>query len=349
MAVFIFACGLMAGLLVIIVGMALWSSFRNALASFGNRCLAPQVGFEPPPPRLTDKLKGMASPERLARRVAQASIAISAILAVVKITIGLAAASVALVSDGFESAADCFTSGLVLVGLWVASKPADREHPYGHGRFEILVGLAIGLVLVVTGTVISLRAIEERGVHHPPALYAIWPLIGSIALKGALGAAKFRMGRRSGSEGLQADAWNDAVDVLSGTVALAGVLLAIGWPMDLAAADRYAGFVIGLIVIFLGFRVVRQTTLHLMDTMPDEPQMSQIREVALRVPGAQGIEKCFARKTGLRYHVDLHLEVDPELTVRESHAIASTVKKTIKSELDWVEDVLVHVEPHGMR
>src|SRR5579883_1324997 len=265
----------------------------------------------------------MPSPERLARRVAIVSILVSAILAAIKITVGLAAGSVALVSDGFESAADFFTSGLVLVGL------------------------AIGVVLVVTGTAISLRALEERYIHHRPGFFAIWPLIGSITVKAILGASKFRMGRRSGSSGLSADAWNDAMDVLSGFVALAAVLLSIRWPIEMSAADHYGGFVIGLIVIFMGFRVVRETVLHLMDTMPDEKQMSQIRDVGMRVQGVRGIEKCFARKTGLRYHVDLHLEVDPDLTVRESHEIARAVKNRIKSDLDWVEDVLVHVEPHG--
>jgi cation diffusion facilitator family transporter len=289
----------------------------------------------------------MPSPERLARRVAIVSILVSAILAAIKITVGLAAGSVALVSDGFESAADFFTSGLVLIGLWIAAKPPDKEHPYGHGRFEILVGLAIGVVLVVTGTAISLRALEERYIHHRPGFFAIWPLIGSITVKAILGASKFRMGRRSGSSGLSADAWNDAMDVLSGFVALAAVLLSIRWPIEMSAADHYGGFVIGLIVIFMGFRVVRETVLHLMDTMPDEKQMSQIRDVGMRVQGVRGIEKCFARKTGLRYHVDLHLEVDPDLTVRESHEIARAVKNRIKSDLDWVEDVLVHVEPHG--
>jgi len=284
--------------------------------------------------------------ESLARRVAQVSIGISAVLATIKIGVGISAGSVSLVSDGFESAADFFTSGLVLLGLWVAAKPADQDHPYGHGRFEILTGLAIGGVLVATGTAISLRAIEERYVRHAPELYAIWPLIGSIAAKSLLGAAKFRMGRRSGSSGLAADAWNDVVDVLSGSVALAAVLLSIFWK-QLSAADHYGGFAIGLIVVFLGLRVIRETTLQLMDTMPDEQQVTEIRKVGLLVPGAKGIEKCFARKTGLRYHVDLHLEVDPELTVRESHEIASLVKNTIKSELDWVEDVLVHVEPYG--
>lgn len=282
--------------------------------------------------------------ELLARRAAWASIGISAILALVKIAVGLSAHSVSLVSDGFESAADFFTSGLVVFGLWVAAKPPDRDHPYGHGRFETLTGLAIGVVLVATGTAISIQALEERNVQHVPALYAIWPLIGSIVAKFALAATKFSIGKRSGSSGLAADAWNDVVDVLSGGVALVAILLSNHGP-GMTAADHYGGFLIGLIVIFLGMNVGRETTLQLMDTMPDESQMSQIRAAALGVAGARAIEKCFARKTGLRYHVDLHLEVNPELTVRESHEIAHTVKNTIKAQIEWVEDVLVHVEP----
>ena len=101
----------------------------------------------------------------------------------------------------------------------------------------------------------------------------------------------------------------------------------------------------GLIVIFVGLRVARETVLQLTDTMPDAKQMIEIRWAALRVPGARGVEKCFARKTGLRYHVDLHLEVDPELTVRESHDIATAVRVAVKTEVPWVEDVLVHVGP----
>jgi cation diffusion facilitator family transporter len=286
----------------------------------------------------------MTPVERLARRVAWASIAISGTLGIVKIVIGLAAHSVSLISDGFESAADFFTSGLVLLGLWVAAKPPDEDHPYGHGRFETLTGLAVGLILVATGAAISIGALQERNVQHSPALYAIWPLLASIVAKFALGAAKLNIGRRSGSSGLTADAVNDAVDVLSGGVAVVAILLAI-YGRGMWAADHYGGFVIGLIVIFLGAMVVRETVLQLMDTMPDTAQMAQIREAAMNVEGARAIEKCFARKTGLRYHVDLHLEVDPDLTVRASHEIARAVRNTIKAQLAWVEDVLIHVEP----
>ena len=88
---------------------------------------------------------------------------------------------------------------------------------------------------------------------------------------------------------------------------------------------------------------------QLLDTMPEPEKMAEIREVASRVPGTLGIEKCFARRTGLRYHVDLHLEVDPEMTVRESHEVAAEVKHRLKDELHWIADVLVHVEPATVR
>jgi cation diffusion facilitator family transporter len=287
----------------------------------------------------------MAASVRMASRIALIGVATSAVLAVVKIAVGLSAHSVAVVSDGLESGADVVTASLVWVGLWIAAKPADQDHPYGHGRFEILAGLGIGMLLAAMGAAICVRSVEERDVTHVPALYAVWPLLASVTVHGTFAAIKVRVGRRTRSAALTADGWHDLVDVFSGCVALAAVLLSnffAGWQ----AADHYGGFVIGLIVIFLGLRVSRETSLQLMDTMPDNTQMQQIRAAALRVPGALAIEKCFARKTGLRYHVDLHLEVDPGLTVLASHHIGHEVQLRIKTELDWVEDVLVHVEPY---
>jgi cation diffusion facilitator family transporter len=283
--------------------------------------------------------------EQSARRAALVSIGISAALSAVKISVGLASHSVALISDGFESAADILMSGLVLFGLWVAAKPPDDDHPYGHGRFEILTGMAIGAVLTVAGAAISWRALWNRQDQAPKA-FALWPLLGAAVLKFGLWTVKMRIAKRSGSAALSADAWNDAVDMCSGIVALIAVGLAVYIP-GMHAADHWGGFAVGLFVIFFGLRVVRETALQLMDTMPEGTRMDEIRAVAMRVPGALGIEKCFARKTGLRYHVDLHLEVDPNLTVRESHDIATAVRNELRRDVEWVEDVLVHVEPHA--
>jgi len=286
----------------------------------------------------------MSSPERTAARVALAGIAASAVLAALKTGVGLAAHSVATVSDGLESAADVVSSGLAYLGLRIAAKPADEDHPYGHGRFETLAGLAVGVLLAAAGATICAHSLEAT--RETPALFAIWPLGLSIVTKAVMAVFKMRAGRATRSAALTADAWNDSVDILSGSVALISVLLAVYVPDHLRDADRFGGFIIGLIVIFMGFRVVRETALQLVDTMPDPLQMEIVRLEALKVPGALGIDKCFARKTGLRYHVDLHLEVDPNLTVLASHEIARAVKRHLKTHLDWVDDVLVHVEPH---
>ncbi len=272
---------------------------------------------------------------------------VSAGLAVAKITIGLHAQSTATVSDGVESAGDVLASGLVLLGLIIAAKPPDSEHPYGHGRLETLSALAVGMLLVGTGVLIAFESVHvTHGDGRTPSAYAIWPLLASIAIKSIMSAAKWRYGRRIQSSGLIADAWNDTVDILSGTTALAGLGLTLLNPERFASADRIGGSAVGIIVIFLGVRVVHDTVVQLMDTMPDPEAMDRIRKTGLTVPGVLGIEKCFARKTGLKWHVDMHLEVDPAMTVYESHEIATQVKEKIRAEVDWVADVLVHVEPH---
>jgi len=280
------------------------------------------------------------------QRIATIGMVVSGGLAALKIFAGLSGHSTSVVADGLESASDVFASGFVLLGLTLAAIPADQDHPYGHGRAETLTGLLIGLALTAGGALICYGSLERLGTPHEPlAAWVVWPLVVSLAAKSVLATYKFRYGRRLGSEALTADAWNDAVDTLSAVVALAATGLYLLDPARLADADRYGGFLVGLIVIGVGARVARDTALQLMDTMPDDEHMRQIREAAAAVPGALGVEKCFARKTGLRYHVDLHLEVEPELTVRRSHEIAHQVRLRILETLPWVADVLVHVEP----
>jgi cation diffusion facilitator family transporter len=289
------------------------------------------------------------NPERASRVIAVISMLASAALSAAKIIVGLHANSTAVVSDGLESAGDVLASGLALFGLVLAAKPPDTEHPYGHGRVEILSALIVGMMLTASGTLISFRSLERvREVQHAPAAYAIWPLIASIVIKSIMGLVKRRLGRKIRSTALLADAWNDTVDILSGSTALVALGITLYDPVRFVAADHLGGAAVGIIVIFLGVRVVRDTTLQLIDTMPDPTALDRIRQVALHVPGALGIEKCYARKTGLQWHVDLHLEVDPAMSVYESHEIATQVRIRIKEELDWVADVLVHVEPHLM-
>jgi cation diffusion facilitator family transporter len=290
----------------------------------------------------------MASAYDLGKRVALISMGICALLAVTKIVVGWMAGSTAVVADGVESASDIMASAVVLFGLVIAGKPPDANHPYGHGRLETLTGGAVGMMLAGTGVAICVRSVMVLGtVRQPPEAYAMWPLLVSIAAKGTLSPIKFRYGRRMRSSALVADAWNDLVDVLSGLTALTGLGLTLYDPGRFPKADGYGGFAVGLIVVFLGLRVIRDTAMQLIDTMPEAALLDEIRRVALSVPGVLGVEKCFARNTGMKHHVDLHLEVDPQMTVMASHDIAMRARDKIVEDLDWVADVLVHVEPHA--
>jgi cation diffusion facilitator family transporter len=283
---------------------------------------------------------------QIGQRVALAGMAVSGALAAIKITAGLMGHSTAVVADGLESMGDVFASGIVLLGLTLAAKPADWDHPYGHGRVETVTGLFVGFMLAMAGVAISANALRMMGrATPPPAPFVIWPLIGSAAAKSLLSSVKFHYGRKIRSAALLADALNDSVDILSALAALVAVSLTLAAPHRFMLADHWGAFAVGLIVIFTGLRVTRDTTLQLMDTMPDRESMAHVRNAALTVPGVRGVEKCYARKTGLQYHVDLHLEVDPEITVRQSHVIATQVRIVIKETLPWVADVLVHVEP----
>lgn len=286
---------------------------------------------------------------RLGRRVALLGMLGSGLLAVLNIAIGLTTGSTSVTAAGFEFAGDVFASGAVMLGMLYAARPPDANHPYGHGRSEILAGLLVGMILIGAGVGICLRSLQQVGLEHgPPGGIGVYALFITIVVKGGLTWMKFHFGRRIGSASLIADAWNDAVDILAALVALTALGLTLSDPQRFLAADHFGGAAVGLIVIFTGFRVVWDTALELMDTMPAEPVMDAIREAALSVPGALGVEKCFARKTGLRYHVDLHLEVAPYLSVFDSHEIAGQVRSSIRAKVPTVEDVLIHVEPANL-
>src|SRR5581483_3910755 len=143
------------------------------------------------------------------QRVAATGMAVSGGLAILKVTVGLAGHSTASVADGLESAGDVFASGFVLLGLTLAAKPADENHPYGHGRVEILTGLLLGLILTAGGALISFGSFERLGMPHQPlAVFVVWPLLASLVLKSGMAAFKFRQGRKIGSAAIAADAWH---------------------------------------------------------------------------------------------------------------------------------------------
>lgn len=280
------------------------------------------------------------------RLVARWGIVASALLAAGNITIGVLAGSTSVVAAGAEFAGDVLASSTVLLGMTIAVKPADSNHPYGHGRFETLAGFVVGVILVLGGIGICWTSLQRVGeLHAAPSSFAIWPLLAAVVVRGLMATIKFRVGRRIRSSSLIADGWNDAVDILSACIALSALGLTLYDPAQFLSADHFGGAFVGVVVIYTGLRVMRDASLDLADTMPAEESLQEIRDVALSVPGVLNVEKCFARKAGLQYYVDLHIEVYPELTVRASHEIAGMVRTNLKRRLDWIADVLIHVEP----
>ena len=201
----------------------------------------------------------------LERRVAGVSIAASVLLSACNLWIGSAAGSTSGLAVGFEFLCHVLASALVFVAMTLAAKPADENHPYGYGRIEILAGLSVGIVLAAGGVGICLRSLQKITEAHPPpklyAIYAIWPLLAAIAIRTTMSTIKFRVGRRIGSSSLVADAWNDAVDILSASAALCALALTLADPTRFLPADHYGGFAVGLFVIYTGFRVLARVRL----------------------------------------------------------------------------------------
>jgi cation diffusion facilitator family transporter len=283
----------------------------------------------------------------LGRRMALLSVLASAALAIGNVTAGLLSGSTSVVAAGLEFAGDVLASLIVFFGMLMASRPPDADHPYGHGRFETLAGFLVGLILVAAGAGICAHALSRVATppQASPTVLAVWALMASMIVKSTLALSKFRVGRRIGSTALVADAWNDSVDLMSALAALAAVALTLWDPDRFALADHYGGFVVGIIVVLTGVRVVRDTSLELADTMPAPQLLAEIKRIAGQVPKVENVEKCFARKTGLQYHVDLHIEVESTLTVAESHYIAHKVQEHIVRNVPTVADVLIHIEP----
>lgn len=284
------------------------------------------------------------------RRVALVGIAASALLATLNIVVGVLTQSTSVVATGLEFAGDVLASTFVLLGMVVAVRPADDNHPYGHGRIETLAAFVVGIILALGGAGICWNSLQAVGARHaPPSAAAIVVLGVAIVVRGVMSAVKFRVGRRIRSASLVADAWNDTVDILAAATALTAVGLAMYDSARFLAADHYGGFAVGIIVIATGVRVLRDASLELMDTMPGKDMIERVRAEAASVPGVVGIDKVRARKTGFKYHVDLHIEVEPDLTVAAAHVIAGHVRSRVRTHVPWVADVLVHVEPSTAR
>jgi cation diffusion facilitator family transporter len=263
-----------------------------------------------------------------------------------KLAAGLLGHSYALVADAAESFTDVISSSISLFALTVAAAPADRTHPSGHGRAETLASAAVALGLMAVGGLIFWHAALSLAVPRPaPDPRTLLVLVPVILAKEWMFHRLSARGRAIGSVAIVTEAWHQRSDVVTSIAALAGILLAwIGGPRW-THADSWAAMVASVWLVAVGLWLLNSPLHELMEGSVDPELMAFLRQTSRSCPGIRGVEKIWVRKLGMRLMVDLHIEVDPRVSVQEGHRLAHAVKSKIKAELPQVLDVMVHVEP----
>ena len=282
-----------------------------------------------------------------AERANRVGIWLNIALSVFKLLAGLLAHSAAMVSDAVHSASDVFSGLIVMLGLRAASKDADREHPYGHERFECVAALILSLVLAVTAVLIGLsafRRLSEPTQVQTPGVLALIAALVSIAVKEGLFQYTLRVAKRVNSPALRAGAWHHRSDALSSVGALAGIGGAmLGFP----AADAAASLVI---CVFIG-KAALDIFLEAIRGMVDRSAGSETEEAILRsvlaVPGVKGVDLLHTRSFGSRVYVEIEIRADGELRLFEAHAIAENVHERVETAFPQVKHIMVHVNPVG--
>ena len=270
----------------------------------------------------------------------------SAGLAIIKAFAGIIGNSYALIADAIESATDVFASFLVFLGLRYAAKPADENHPYGHGKIEPLVTFVVVAFLLVSATVIAYQAVLNlQSEQVTPESWTLIVLGIIIVWKEISYQFVSRKGRELHSTSLQADAWHHRSDAITSLTAFIGILIAVVLGEGFEKADDWAALVASGFIVYNAFRIFRPALGEIMDEHQYEEMDQRIREVSLKVDGILATEKCHIRKAGMEYHVDLHAIVRGSLSVRKGHDLAHELQNEIKREIPEISQVMVHIEP----
>lgn len=284
--------------------------------------------------------------EQTAIRTSYFSIVGNTLMAVIKGLAGYFGNSYALIADAIESTSDIFASLLVLFGLKISSKPADENHPYGHGRVEPLITFIVVAFLVISAVVIAFYSIRNITTPHDlPKPFTLVVLGAIIIWKEISYRWVMRKSRETGSSVLKADAWHHRSDAITSVAALIGISIALILGKGYESADDWAALFASGIILYNSYLIFRPALGEIMDEHLYEDLVATIRKVSLKVVGVAGTEKCLIRKSGMKYHVDLHVQVDANISVRVGHDIAHRLKDTLKREIPELGNVLIHVEP----
>jgi cation diffusion facilitator family transporter len=276
-----------------------------------------------------------------------AGIIVNLCLAAIKGIAGVAGHSYALIADATESLTDVLSSLVVYVGLRVAMRPPDANHPYGHGKAEPMAAVAVSIALFGAAIAIAFESIHEILTPHTmPAPFTLLVLPVVVVAKETMFRFVNRVGSSIGSAAVKTDAWHHRSDAITSALAFVGISIALIGGKGWESADDWAALLASGLIAYNAYLMLRPAVRELGDALPGTRITQEIQPIANTVPGVIDIEKCFVRKMGFDYYVDLHVVVDGNLPVRRGHEIAHQVKDAIQSAYPRVADVLVHIEPN---
>ena len=284
--------------------------------------------------------------EQTAIRITYFSIVGNASLAIIKGLAGFFGNSYALIADAIESTADIFSSFLVLFGLKYASRPADKNHPYGHGRAEPLITFLVVGFLITSATIIAYESIKNIGTPHElPKIWTLFVLIPLIIWKEISFQLVIRKAKETNSSSLKADAWHHRSDAITSIAALIGISIALYFGKGYETADDWAALFASGFILYNSYKIFRPALGEIMDEHLYDDLVADIRKVSLSCAGVVATEKCFVRKAGMKYHVELHAIVQADITVKFGHEIAHNLKDTLLNDIPQLGHVLIHIEP----
>ncbi len=267
------------------------------------------------------------------------------LLVLTKITTGVVGNSYALIADGVESATDVFGSLIVWRGMTVARRSATDQYPFGYGRAETLAAATVAMLLLAAAVGIAVRAVREiQTPHHSPEAYTLAVLVVVILLK-ELMFRRFRAaGDELGSRALETDAWHHRSDAITSSAAFVGISVALIGGPALAPADDWAALLASVIIAANGIRLLRPSVGDLMDRSAEASVLASFRKTALAVDGVRSVEKTHARRMGLGYRIVIHVQADPNLSLRDAHNLGGRVRSALR-DTGTVIDAIVHMEP----
>ena len=285
---------------------------------------------------------------RSAVRVTFLGIAANAFLAILKGVSGVLGNSYALIADAVESMLDIFHGLIVYSGLTIAATEPDENHPYGHGKAEPIAAIVASGGLIFAAALLSWASLQrilspEDVAPHPLTLAVI---IVVLLLKETMYQVVRRVGDRIGSIAVKTDAWHHRSDALTSLAAFFGILIAVVGGEGYETADDWAALAACAIIAYNGVRLLWPALNEIMDVAPPPEVEQAVREMATQVDGVTGTERCLVRKMGFDYYVDLHVQVDGMMSVREGHDVAHQVKDAIRADEPRIRDVMIHIEPN---